>query len=629
MAYSTALKVAHSNVVIYKERTYYSDSLDEFKQRFKEFQDKGVILPDCNFEDDHWFVNNGVRRMVVKFRINEITCRESSKSRALGFKLDALLNAMRCFALLKLDNTTTIGVRNIVYSIIYLLEQTHFFADNAIILKEFRQKCKAKSGIGCIVHCDHLLEFLDYFELLPMDYRYYNVMQAADQEYSVAYRRALPTYESMFKFDRLLSRFLEDSKTNEVIAELKVKFYVIILWWLITTQIPLRTTEFCLIPYDCTKVVDGKYKLIIRRCELKGNKRSNQVANTIEDDYKIEKVEINKKLYDAIIEYKSVVDKYDLPEGFDNDEEAENKQREFLLSYSAYGHYVQQARRRNLKYINKYSNMFLASILRNFYNEILVGQYNLDVVDKIHSHTLYHIYENKLQKSHRTVKVGNKKPTPKNPAKKDLKSNEIEKIQPMDTRHFAIMNMILQDVPMAAVMNLAGHREIKSTFHYYNHMDNFMFNYTYHLAKKFNKKDTAQKDNSIVPFKDSGSGVASIEKNYYFLTKIQAGEIKAKEVDNGWCLYQKDDFKPCRLVGFDCERSCDYLVRNEEGTQKTKETIVDNERQIDISMKIIREIIKDRKKIKDYETHIRSEILKIRSYVNEDSRMLVSTGQIK
>lgn len=274
--------------------------------------------------------------------------------------------------------------------------------------------------------------------------------------------------------------------------------------------------------------------------------------------------------------------------------------------------------------------MFLSQILRNFYNEIIVGQYNLDVVDKIYSHTLYHIYENnKLQKSHRTVKIGNKKPMTKNPAKEDLKSNEVEKIQPMDTRHFAIMNMILQDVPMAAVMNLAGHSEIISTFHYYQHLDNFVFNYTYHLAKKFNKKDTPQKNNSIASLKDAGSGVDSIEKNFYFLTKIQAGEIEAKEVDYGWCLYQKDDFMPCRLVGYDCERSCDYLVRNEEGTKKTKETITDNERQIDISMKIIRELIKDRKKIKDYETHIRSEILKIRSYVNEDSRMLVSIGQIK
>jgi len=499
-------------------------------------------------------------------------------------------------------------------------------------LREFREKCKAKSGILGIIHCEYFIDFLDYFELLPVDSRYYNIIQEADQEYSIAYRRALPTYESMFKFDQLLSRFLEDCKKNEVIGKLKGKFYIIILWWQITTLIPLRTTEFCLIPYNCTKVLDGKYKLIIRRSILKGNTAKNAVVtNTVEGDYKLEEIEINKKLYDAIIEYKLTVDQYDLEEIIGNDEEGENKPRKYLLSYRAYGHYVRQAGKRNLKYIDKYSAVFLSRVLRYFYNEIIVGLYNQDVVEKIHSHTLYHTYENnKLRKSRRTVRIGNRRPAPNSPAKKYLESNQIEKIQPMDTRHFSIMNMLLHDVPLAAVMNLAGHHDIKSTFNYCNHMDNFVFNYTYHLAKKCTNKDLPQRGDIIVQLNQfESSGIFSEEKNYYYLTKIQAGEINAKEVDSGWCLYQKEDFKPCRLVGSDCERGCDYSVLNNQGVKKTKETITDNEREIDISLKIIKEIIKDRKNIKDYETSIRSELLKVRSYVNENSRMLASIGQIK
>jgi len=111
MAYSTELKGIKSNVMIYKERTFSTDALDEYMQMFKEFQAKGVILADNNFEDDNWIVDNGVQRMVVKFIIDEITFKASFKSNVLGFKLDDLLNAMKCFALLKLDNAKTTTVR--------------------------------------------------------------------------------------------------------------------------------------------------------------------------------------------------------------------------------------------------------------------------------------------------------------------------------------------------------------------------------------------------------------------------------------------------------------------------------------------------------------------------------------
>ena len=199
----------------------------------------------------------------------------------------------------------------------------------------------------------------------------------------------------------------------------------------------------------------------------------------------------------------------------------------------------------------------------------------------------------------------------------------------MDTRHFAIMNMILQDVPMAAVKNLAGHAKIQSTYHYYSHLDKFVYNYTYHLAKKHAERDDARGNNSITDFNSNWIGRSSDAKNDYFLTKINAGEIEAKEVDYGWCLYKGDDHIPCIRVGYDCERNCVYLVPNGEGAKAISNAHLDNNSKINMSLKIIKELIKDRRKIKDFETYVRNEVIKIRSYINQDSKILYSIGQVK
>lgn len=636
MTYITTSKVAESNIMILKERTYLSDSQDEFKHKFKEFQTKGTITLDFDFQDDQWILSNSLGCARLNFKINEVIWKKRLKVEPVDFTPNELLNALRCFTLLHLESMVVRSVSMMFHGILRLLEDTCFLANNDEVVREFRTSCKAQKYRYLEWRADKFLEFLDYFELLPIDKRYYQIIQDHLQN-GVILQRALPTYESMFKFDRIISRFLNESKSNEVIIKLREKYYVIILWWFITTQIPLRTTEFTLIPYNCTKVENGKYKLIIRRSDIKGDHGSRRKAtNTVDGDYRLEKIEINKALYDMIVYYKSIVDKYDFIEGFYGEGKGDSKQRPFLFSLrGCYVHLRSSVKTRKARYskvLDYITPMFLSNLLRSFYYEVILMQYNLEVIEKCQSSTPYHLCENvKLQRlvSNRRFELKNIKSNSKESKQAKLLSHQIERIQNMDTRHFAIMNMILQDVPMVAVKILAGHEKIQTTYHYYSHLDTFVYNYTYHLAKKHAERDYSQENNPIVPLNSYGSKRPSDVRNDYYLTKIKAGEIKAKEVDNGWCLYKDDDHMPCLQVGFDCECNCDYFVPNEEGTKAISNAHLGNKSKIDISLKIIKELIKDRRKIKDFETYIRNEVIKISSYINQDSKMICSIGQVK
>jgi len=235
MAYVTASRAENSNIVILKERTFLSDSLDEFKHKLEEFQIKGIIMIDCNFEADHWVLSNGLTCANLNFKINEVLWKKRQKIEPVDFTSEELLNALRCFVLLHLENTVVKAVGLIFHGILRLLEYTCFLANNGEVIREFKAICKSQNLVSLAREADKLIEFINYFELLPMDERYYQIIQELIDE-RIIYQRALPMYASMFKLDRIISRFIDDSKSDEEIAKLRNKYYVIILWWLITTS---------------------------------------------------------------------------------------------------------------------------------------------------------------------------------------------------------------------------------------------------------------------------------------------------------------------------------------------------------------------------------------------------------
>ncbi|QNK47584.1 site-specific integrase [Brevibacterium sp. PAMC23299] len=78
-------------------------------------------------------------------------------------------------------------------------------------------------------------------------------------------------------------------------------------------------------------------------------------------------------------------------------------------------------------------------------------------------------------------------------------SPEIERIKPMDTRHYAFMNLKLSGVNELTIARLGGHRTIHAQEHYFKHLDEFADSYVYSLTRLRRFK---MLDSKLIEYKD-------------------------------------------------------------------------------------------------------------------------------
>lgn len=113
--------------------------------------------------------------------------------------------------------------------------------------------------------------------------------------------RDLPTSRNILLYDNYIDMFFKD---NSVKKEIKLLYMPILLWWKITTVIPMRPNEFCSrLKRDCLLQKEGKYYLKINRSKRKSadNKRTLPL---------LKRVIITKQIYDEISYYIKGTEKY-------------------------------------------------------------------------------------------------------------------------------------------------------------------------------------------------------------------------------------------------------------------------------------------------------------------------------
>src|SRR5699024_12876591 len=72
-----------------------------------------------------------------------------------------------------------------------------------------------------------------------------------------------------------------------------ILFYPILIWWNLTSIIPIRSTEFCLIKRDSTSKENNKFFVTITRIKKPLNDSVNYYN----------KIEINESMYHLLINY--------------------------------------------------------------------------------------------------------------------------------------------------------------------------------------------------------------------------------------------------------------------------------------------------------------------------------------
>ena len=103
-------------------------------------------------------------------------------------------------------------------------------------------------------------------------------------------KRRLADFQAYLKFNDIINGFWLTADKNQ-----KLFYFPLYFWWNLTAILPLRPTEFLLIPRDCLGTGEnGENILTIRRTKLKGG--FEKIAYRINEDYECKKYVITDEL---------------------------------------------------------------------------------------------------------------------------------------------------------------------------------------------------------------------------------------------------------------------------------------------------------------------------------------------
>ena len=283
----------------------------------------------------------------------------------------------------------------------------------------------------------HEREILSLLRLLPSSSNYCGELIENVEDYLIFNsekqpennQRTLAYYQSYLRFDDYIKLFW-----SEATDEQRKLYFPVYLWWQVTMIIPLRPTEFTLTPRSCVVFCDKKYYIRLRRTKLKGSWKA--LTYTIDGDYQIEEYNIPEKIAEEIIWYQRATDA-----DYESDIDT------LFCKHTQFN----QPGITNAN-DNHYSYANLGQCLRRFYSEILVQKYGLQIVDV---------------------------------NREGLASNEIGRTRLGDTRHIALINLVLSGASLSACKELAGHQSFGSAEHYYGNIKKFLDAFTLcHTEKK-------------------------------------------------------------------------------------------------------------------------------------------------
>lgn len=288
-------------------------------------------------------------------------------------------------------------------------------------------------------------------------------------------------------------------------------------------------------------------------------------------------------------EYQSMVDYYDDIKGYFYADEPPVKRR-FMLSYRSYFNQfpdnIKKRVRRKKEDLDYFSERPFYILFNDFFEEIVSGIYNKTVISKSGR-----VEDNSL----------------------------IHAIQPMDTRHFAIMNMVLSGIEPTIIKELAGHSNIDTTYGYSRHAKEYAKNLILSMAKKQSKDGMVDYAANQVLCAD-GVQEMTTSKKRYVLARLKDKEYASqfRKVADGYCLYTKDDIVPCILCAGNHKRCSHYIVNESVGFTNLLQEHKDMHEEMNAEIETLNWVISNHDKIENWADRFKASLSKIKSYMNKE-----------
>ncbi|MBZ9634640.1 tyrosine-type recombinase/integrase [Clostridium sp. FP1] len=564
------------------------DNIEEYMTMFNKLKQDNLINKNSQFYDVKWLTKRGADWFGVLFDFSEPMFLKMIKKQRISLKYVDFILAVKSFYLYQLSSYSTSTLRQYVNILKSVMLQTEFTSKNKL-------STNVKKKNTLMDYAPLVLDFFTYYEMFSfndevldalmddyMDYR--DIMKVTNQ----ISKRALPTFNTMFKFNDIMNDFIEKSKGAE-----REKFFPLILWWKITSILPLRSREFTLIPKDCLVLIKNKWYINVYRSTIKGNhnKIYNHDFNSI---YKLSPHPITNEIKDLINEYKNIVSTYDSSENYYADGVGDVIDRQFLLSARSYYKF----NRNKDRYIaNKYTLDYLSSSQLNKLLKRFLIELEIDIVPK--GKTYY---------------------DPTNA----LFGDSINDISLMDTRHFAIMNMVYMGYEPSTIQRIVGHKNIQTSYSYYNHVELFTNCYIISIAKQmaFAKNSAFKLDILDMSFESilGNEGDGNTRYNMVKAKKINK-KYKFLELDEGYCSYQKSDLMPCKILRGN-HRRCKFFIPYDNSLPTIKKEFVTISDEISSEISTLKYLAQNYKTIKNSKNEYNVSLNKIHSKVLNKAEMI-------
>lgn len=473
-----------------------ADNLSDVKygEMFCNLQSEGILV-NVHYNDVEWVLKgNDGRKFHVRFDMEEN---------------ETWNNRLKHFALLKLDvekadiHSVSVNIKRIKAE----LTKTNYL--DAALLPTYREQIGTydRSRRMYLSAFGEFLAFIDaagakeYFEAVS------SVPQIPAQK-----SRDLPCYQSILLFDYIINDFIQRTNIEE-----KTRYYPVLIWWKISSVIPLRPGEVYQLPKNCIYEKNGKCYIHIER--VKNKYKRKQYSSPVVKDF-----EIKEDVYAIIRDY------IDYTEQFCDVDETQ-----YLFS-------LQTLRKTaGLKSkdddVKRLTHITMQTIYNHFRKEIIEQEYGCHLVP-----------------------LGQRKD-----------ENDIEEVRMGDVRHLAIINLMMMGYNPLYIMELAGHHKLNTQMGYYNHVDTFA------TAKSHVLKEMVKRMESNMDFKDYGSGDYVLQKNklgasYYALPSVFDGKGRCRSRNFPHdCVYTECIFCPHFIP--DRNLSREYYETLKKENEKDLETL--------------------------------------------------------
>lgn len=568
------------------------DYMEKYMDLFNEYKKHNVILND-SFDDVIWKVKTHVKCKSLKFEFNEL---DFARTMGDSMSMHEFVVAVKAYCLYKLKEQDSPSLNESLRKFKHLCKVTLFFDSRfTTAFKEYFRKDYNRTGIKFIRDF-----FCDFCELASMDSRYIDMMEKMSGFVKPKKQRELPSFESMFKMNDIIEDFY--SKRNTLYKGLKEKYFPIILWWKITSVIPLRPIELTLIPNELverTETETGvKYIIKLNRSKSKGGVKEFDIKrHSFEESFELKPIETTEEIYNLIKEYKDMVDYYDdIEDGTFPGIPA--KKREYLLSYRSYFKQMNEQSQKGIivrkVFKDEMDTLKFGKILSQFFEEVVTGIYGIQVVEKLEEANT---------------------------------SNLIHKIDSMDTRHFAIMNMVLSGIEPTIIRELAAHAKIDTTYGYSRHQKEYARNLILSMARKQSKNSSIENLADRIICEDGGEQISLSAKRYQLAKlKDDAYASKFKKVAKGYCLYQGDDITPCILCAGNHEKCSHYISNDGDGFLDMLQVQKEMNHKMNVEIETLEWLMRNYDKVENYASKYHATLNKIKAYIDNEIKFRAKYG---